>query len=489
MFRSNIAYALGSAANSAALLLLIPYLINVLPADAYGAWAIYEIGIVFLTIIMIAGFDIGLMREYWAEQDEQKRKSLAGSIFILVLTWSVILALGLWFGAGLLQMLVCTSPEGCVLLRLDWLALVLLIAPAETLFNLLLSIFRIRERAMTFAALSFSRLLLFLILAIAGIQLNGSLTGGLAGRLGATIIALLIAFVVAHNYLKLSFSWPMTRGVILYGLPMLPANIASYVLVASDRFILQSFTTLEIVAIYAFVYKIGTALEVLVIRPFALDWAPRRFKIATQPDAKAQYAEVLVLYLFVASGVALLILAGAPLLYLWFAPPLYAAGLPLLGVLLAAQVINGATYPLNIGMMLKDRTRYIPVIVGLSAAICLGLNFWWISFAGMAGAAWATLVSYSVLAVLMTVTSQWLYPVKYSAIRLVAVLGAICCVGFGLFVLEQLLAGTSLITLTLLKALWIIAVFGLLGYMLWMQGGKFSLTSNRHSDTSLPHLE
>lgn len=470
LLKTNLVYALGSAANSAALLLLLPFLVNALSAAEYGAWALYEIGILFLSMLMLAGFDIGLMRAYWALEDEHERRRLAGSVLLMVSLWSALLALGLWLLGGLLQVAGCAQAGGCDLLRRDWLALVLMTGLAETLFGLLLTIFRIRERAPVFAALSFGRLLLFLALAIAGVLLGGGLGGALAGRLSATLIVLLIALALARNYLAPALAWPMLRGVLVYGLPMLPANVAAYVLLASDRYVLQSLTTIETVAIYSFVYKVATGLEVLVIRPFALDWAPRRFKIATQPGAQAKYAEVLVIYLFVACGCALLLAAGAPLVYRWLAPPLYAAGLPILGWLLAAQVVFGATYPLNVGIMLKDRTRYMPLLYWISAAVCVGLTVWWVGAAGMAGAAWATLVAYTVLAALIAAVSHRLYPVHYSARRLALVALALVAGACGILAADLLLPAAPLLWLTSLKALWVLLAFALCGYVLWLRG-------------------
>jgi O-antigen/teichoic acid export membrane protein len=60
VFKANLIYALGSAANSAALFLLVPYLVNVLTPEEYGVWALLEIAIQFLNMLTLAGLEVVL---------------------------------------------------------------------------------------------------------------------------------------------------------------------------------------------------------------------------------------------------------------------------------------------------------------------------------------------------------------------------------------------------------------------------------------------
>src|SRR3972149_7284820 len=105
LIKTNFIYAIGSSANSAALFLLIPYLVNALSPAEYGAWAIIEIMIMFVSMMILAGMDIGLMRECWYLGDEEERQRLAGTgisaVCLLGLFLLIILSFPLSFWGNL----------------------------------------------------------------------------------------------------------------------------------------------------------------------------------------------------------------------------------------------------------------------------------------------------------------------------------------------------------------------------------------------------
>jgi O-antigen/teichoic acid export membrane protein len=471
--KANVAYALGSAANSAALFLLVPFLVNALSPSDYGAWAIFEIIIVFLNMLILAGLDVGLMREYWFLKSEQERQRLVGTVLLTICLW----ASGLTISLGVILYSIWDLPVISTFseLRLDWVILVLAIGALESVFALLLTLFRIREQAIRFVVLSLGRMLLFMVLAIAAVWSGGGVSGALAARLLAGLVGVLVAGFLARPYMALQIDWTRLPAVLRYGLPLLPASLASYILLASDRYVLQHFAALETVAIYSFAYKIATTLDVAVTRPFAMDWAPRRFKIATAADAPHKYAQALVIYAFAAIGFALVVVAATPAFYALLVPSLYQAGMAAVPVILVAYLIYGLSYPLNVGIMLKDRTSALPSISWLAAAICLGLNLWLIPRYGMIGAAWATVLAYIVWTTGIAWVSLRLYPVPYS-FRQIGWLIVLAVAGYaGIWRIEQAVPARNWILALAFKGVWILLLLGLSGYGIWHAsrvGGK-----------------
>jgi O-antigen/teichoic acid export membrane protein len=441
LMHPRVIYALGSAANSAALLLLLPLLVGRLSREAYGLWALYEIAIVVGTGIVLIGLDGGLMREYRAATGPAARRRLVGTAVSLLLLWFVLLLILVESAAAVLRDGRCGG--ACAFLAPQPLTIGLLIIGADALFALLLSILRIRERAAAFAALSFMRLLLLLAMTGIALLFDGGLIGALLGRLAAVLITLPAAARLVRSDLSVAFDRATARQLLHYGLPLLPTNLALYVLAASDRFMLQAAASLEAVAIYTFAYKLASGLDVLVIRPYALDWAARRLTIADGPAANERYDDALVSYLLAACGGALLIAAAAPLGFALLAPAEYAAGLRLLPVLLAAMVLYGASYPLNIGMMLHYRTDLLPGLSWAAAGLCLLLNLWWIGSYGMHGAAWATLAGYAVYSLAVAIASNRLYRIHYRSGRLALIVMFTAIGAGGLAALARLIPATT----------------------------------------------
>src|SRR4030065_27845 len=85
--RASSGYAIGNIARSAALIILTPYLVNALSPVEYGEWAYLEVVIVLVSMLMVAGLDVALMREYWDLEDEEKRSGLFVTILIGVTSW------------------------------------------------------------------------------------------------------------------------------------------------------------------------------------------------------------------------------------------------------------------------------------------------------------------------------------------------------------------------------------------------------------------
>jgi len=473
--KANGLYAIGSAANTAALFLLVPYLVNRLTPREYGAWSLYEVAILLLNTLMLAGLDSGLMREYWFLDGEAKRAQLAGTILLAIALWgAVLLALGALLLSAGWEVSLPGSANGFVLvLGISW---------TEAVFAFSLTLFRIREQATVFVVLSLGRMLLFMEMAIALVHAGHGLLGALAGRLGATVFMFGVAIALGHRLISLTLDLSALKRVIRYGLPLLPANLASYVLFASDRYALQHFSTLETVAIYTFAYKVAGILDVLINRPFALDWAPRRFKIATQTNAPQRYSQILVMYLWAAVACALVILALAPLAYAWIAPPPYGAGIQIVPVILLAYLLYGLSYPLNVGIMLRDRTQYLPVIGWGAAGVCLGLNIWWIPRFGMLGAAWATVVSYGLWTAGITYASMRLYPVSYAFERIGLVLGAGLLAYFGIWILQKTLPATEGLAIAL-RTFWAMAAMCACGWKIW---NDYRLERRREAQNASP---
>lgn len=460
LLKTSLVYAIGNAANSAALFLLVPYLVNALTPKEYGAWSIFEVAILLLNMLMLPGMDIGLMREYWFLNDEDAQARLTGSVMLAVSLWGGIVCVsGVLLVAGGLRF----SLPGAPITLLEVLA----IAWLEAIFSLYLSLFRIREQAITFVVLSVGRMVLFMGLSIALVHFGHGLIGALLGRLGATLLVSGGALALGFRYISLHLDKEGLKRVVRYGLPLLPTNLAAYILLASDRYFLQHFSSLESVAVYTFAYKVATTLDVLITRPFALDWAPRRFKIATQTDAPHKYGQALLFYLWVAVLFGLCVIALTPALYSWIAPREYGPGMKLVPVILLAYLIYGLSYPLNVGVMLKDRTQYLPIIGWIAAAICLGLNIWWIPIYGLSGAAWATVVAYGLWTAGITCVSLRLYPVTYSFQQIGWALAAGMAGYAGLWILDKVILSDDGNLVLVLKILWVMLMMAASGLMIW----------------------
>lgn len=456
---SIIIYAVGSAANSAALFIVVPFLINTLNAEEYGAWSIFEIAIFFINMLILAGLEVGLMREYWQQTDETLRARLVGTVVIAVSLLGMIIT-----GIGVLMVLSGIGGDlpGSPLT----LILVLAIGWSDACFRLILTVFRIREQPWIFITLSFLQLGGFALLLVGFLYAGFGLIGALTARLLSSVSLFFVGLVIGRRFIQWRIDQTAIWRIARYGLPLLPTNIAAYILLAADRYVIQYALSLEAVAIYTFAYKIATILDVFVTRPFAMDWAPRRFKIATQPDPEQSYVQILLLYLWVATTFGLIVMAVTPFIYKLIAPVTYWSGIEIVSIILLAYIIYGLSFPLNVGIMLKDRTQDLPIIGAIAAVSCLGLYLWWIPIYGINGAAWATVVSYLVWTGLIAVDSLRIYPIKYPLKIIGGMIGCGILAYGGLWWSNTVWPDVHLEVIGL-RVGWVVTIMGGLGIGLW----------------------
>ena len=209
-----------------------------------------------------------------------------------------------------------------------------------------------------------------------------------------------------------------------------------------DRFFLERFTTERDLGAYAMANTLVSVVTILVTVPFSQVWTVMRFSVMNEEGADEYYSRVLTYILFVSMFIALCVSAvagdGLTLFSLrgyWRAAPI----IPLLGL---AAVLDCASRVLNVGITLKKRTLFAPIVIVLALGVNIGLNFWLIPRYGIMGATVSTLVSYVVFCGLRYWASNMFFKVRYEWSRVFTIL-AVGSAMTGVFYLNDSLRGDS----------------------------------------------
>ena len=183
---------------------------------------------------------------------------------------------------------------------------------------------RVRKWSGLFVTLSLLRLLLNVGLNVYFlIERQWGITGLLSGNLIATAAYAFVLFAVfCRNCGPWTFDRKLAWQLLSFGGPLIATALLSLVMHEADRYFLRASVDLEQVGIYSLAYKIGQAVNMLCLVPFAAIWTVVVYEIAKSPDAKRQYAAVFEQFV---AGLLLVMLAAS----------LFAK--PLLGVLTTAE--------------------------------------------------------------------------------------------------------------------------------------------------------
>jgi O-antigen/teichoic acid export membrane protein len=224
---------------------------------------------------------------------------------------------------------------------------------------------------------------------------------GLLGILLSPVIVNVAVICLAGGVLlrlKLRFSAPVLREIVRFGLPLIFANLAAFVLNFADRFFLKHFQSLEVVGLYAVGYKFGFMINVLLVQPFFVMWQTRMYAIYSNERHLSIFRQLFVLYSLVLTYAALAMALLSPEIIGIMAGPKFAPAGKVIPLISLAYVICGVGSYLQTGMYLANRTRLIGIVSAAAAAISLALNYVLILHYGMLGAAWATVLSFGVVA-------------------------------------------------------------------------------------------
>lgn len=392
----------------------------------YGIYTDLYAQIAIVNIVLIFGMETTFFRFNQEHKDERFVYSqafqwvllMAGSFLILGLLCRQMIANGLGYG---------DHPE--------WLAMTIGVIFLDVVAALPMARLRHQERAAWFASIN----LLNIVLTI---SLNLIFLFGIEVNLSYVFLANLIASgvrVVLSFWKNLPATlrpqWDYLKDLVNYGFYIMIAGAAGMLAQMMDRFLLtrvwedgQVFegtvrSGIEMTGLYGSAYKVAVLIG-LATQAFRYAVEPFYFKEAGEKNSPETFARVFHFYL-IAAMVGFLLLASFvqelvtfEIFGKTFVGPEYWSAIGVVPILLFAYVLNGAYVNLSIWFKITKQVRFAVLFTGTGALIVLVLNLITIPKYGYYGSAWATLIAFAVMSVLVYRLGQKYYPIPYRIGRL-----------------------------------------------------------------------
>jgi O-antigen/teichoic acid export membrane protein len=350
----------------------------------------------------------GLAR-YWAESAEESLRIrfastalfFTGGMYLLVCGFSLIFS-------EYFSDLVLGDVAYVVIFRLAMVFIAL-----NGLYYLVLNQFRWELRSREFALISFGNAVLTLgFVLLFCLVLDLGLHGVFLALIGACLVCLCVALWRLSSSFRVAFDLGALRRMLKFSLPLIPSGIAIFTSLYINRFALMKFMSIEDVGIYGLAARIAGLITLLVLGVQAA-LTPLVYQHASQPDTPGQIARLFSWFTAVAlMGCLALGLLSGELVHL-FATADYASAASLV-IILAPAMLLSQMYVFAPGIGIRKKTIYQLGVTLLSAAISVLANWLFVPAFGMAGAAWATLLSSVVFLWGWFWVSQCLYPVPYA---------------------------------------------------------------------------
>jgi O-antigen/teichoic acid export membrane protein len=432
-------FGIGSVVNSAFGLVLVPVYSRKLNAGDFGVLSLLTVTLTLVTIVLKFGLNHAFFRHYYETDDPEHRRKIVGSTLIFLLVSSAIATILLWMAAPLATSIIFKGDQS----RATLVRFVFLICFFEVVSVIPDSILRANFKSAQYSALNITAFVFQLVVIVyLVVGVRASVENVLIGRLIGAAFETLLFYSVVYRDLSLKFSARELRGLLAFGAPLIFGQVSFHLFMMIDRFFLERYARESDVGAYAMANTLVSVVTILVTVPFSQVWTVMRFSVMNEEGAEEYYSRVLTYILFVSMFFALCVSAVAgDGLTLFSLKGYWRAGaiIPLLGL---AAVLDCASRVVNVGITLKKRTIFAPIVIIVALGVNVGLNFWLIPRYRIMGATVSTLASYVVFCGLRYWASNLFFKVHYEWGRVFTIL-ALGSGMIGAFYLIDSLRGES----------------------------------------------
>lgn len=427
-FRQSVIYGIGQLAVQLVGFLIYPILTNdsYFTVEQFGIWNILAPSMTVLTVIYSGGLSTGFFKYFINSDSPEQRYSAFNRSILIIISLGVVISL---IGFSVLAFLKAELID----LTISWrfIGLVMITAFMNSITAVCLAVYRALAKARQFVVINSIRFVLMSILVVYMVMLNhAGLTGLLtAYAVSATIVAGVLFLYTQAEFEKSPILPGLTQRIVRFSFPLVPTQLAGWVLSVSDKFLIGLLLGVSEVGLYSAGYQIAMVTNAFFIGPFSLAWGPYMFREGVKPDGPQRIADLLIFYTMMGiMFVTPLILFGAELIALLTNNPSYNESYQVIAPVVSGYLFFGYYLFYTTGFNLNNRTRYFPLITGAVGVFNLGLNLILLPRFGYRAAAWVTLVSYFVLFIVMKLTTNRIYPIPvkwYKIIRFWLILIAV----------------------------------------------------------------
>ena len=407
-------YGMGSILGRIAGFILLPLYTHYLSTSEYGTLELLELTTYIVGMFMAAGISHSLLRFYYDTDVPEEKDIVASTALISIWVFSTLGFIILALTSNTISNLVFSSNDYTELFRLVFLGMMF-----SLIGEIPLSLFRAQQKSTLYTVISLIKLIINLCLNIVLIvKYDMGIRGIIISSLTTHALTCIVFSIYTIKKTGLHFSYPKFKEMLIYGLPLIPEGVGQFVLIFVDRFILQRFTTLSNVGIYSLGYKFGMIISPMITDPFLSIWRPKMFELANKENAKNFFETMFTYFIFIqiyfGLSISVLIIDALKII----SNPEYYSAYKIVPFISFSYILSGAYYFMQMGLLLKKKTKHFTYIVLVIAAINTGLNFLLIPIIGIWGAVFSTTISYLLLVIFIYVISSKIYYLKYQYLRI-----------------------------------------------------------------------
>jgi len=422
-FKSMSVYGLGGILSRFIQFLLLPLYTRVLLPSDYGSLEIVSMTGSIIAILFGLMISSGYVRNYYDNKDNHYRTELFSSAIWFTFFFSAVFLVLFFFLSDNIAARMFNFENGALYLKL------ILVSSFITVHNqIFYNLLMVQDKARKYVTINVITLLISIVCTIVFVVY---FKWSIKGILLAQIIGFGLEFVLLFSSLSeknlLFFSFEKIKEMLKYSLPLIPLQIASFILELSDRYFLKEYQTLNDVGLYSLGYRFAAIIPLFAVQPMR-GFTPYIFSLINTPEkCKQTLADFFRYYLAAILFISLVISMFSREAIMVMADKSYYTSWKVVYILCISYVFYGSVNLLSYAIEIVKKNWISGIFWLFAAAINIGLNFILIPRYGILGASIATTISYFIvlLCYFFAVSRVYYVPFQYGKFLFILALTSI----------------------------------------------------------------
>lgn len=466
--RNTSIYTFGNILPQLINVLLLPIFTRFLTKAEYGILSYTTALNVFLFLLGSLSIHSYILRHYFECDSEEEKKRLFGTVFLFLLVYNFFL-----LGAELLLFPVLSNYFHLRVPFQPYIKISLLINFIEIFAIIPQAYFRVKQKAGGFVLMTSLLIILSTVMSLYLVvwQKMGVL-GRYYGLLGANLIFLCFYLIFCLKISKLVINTYLLKRALKFSLPLIPGTFFLSIITMSDRLILERFTSLSRIGIYAIGFTLGSALNFITTGIYrAIE--PEIYRLAGTINFNIKmltFKKYVVVFL---TGLGCIMITFSREIVILFASPNFYESHKILILIAIAFIFQGISIPISCYLTATYNTHYIPLISLMGALSSIGINLILIPKIGIYGAALSSIVSSCVILAFYKIFTERISNIKWSLGPDLLLIGVTFILSF--FILQL---NTPSLIITILIKFFFVAMLSI--FLIW-----FLLIKNNKNISSI----
>jgi O-antigen/teichoic acid export membrane protein len=409
LLKSFSIYTTASFINKGMMFAIIPFLTNVISPAQNGVLSLYSIFVMFVIPFTLLGFSNSIVMEY-SRLDKKEYSSFFSSSLALS-TVSFFILMILFYAFGRQTALLIGAPYQL----LFW---GMLYAYVNIYFEGILAFLRTIDKPISYFKISVTKNILEVVLIIClVIEAKKGIEGKIISSLlaGAAIFIFSIYYFFKQGLITKHIKRKYIGLELRFGISQVFFQLNLFILASADKYMIAHLLhDTPGLGIYFVANQFAFIINVIVTA-FFISYQPQLYKYLADLTTENKYRLVKIKYLFTGFLFicTVLLCMATPLFYnLFIHNTAYYAGIPYVAWNAFAFFFWGL-YALFLGYLYYYRRNKVVIIFSVfSSLICITLNYFLIKEFNIMGAAYANLLTYFILFIVIFITVNRMFRIE-----------------------------------------------------------------------------